>query len=353
MKNLKIKKLLTSLTAIGLTATATVSVVACATKKEDLGKVILDKLTEDTSVLYASGPVDKVIAKIKSIIINDSKLDANSWDLSGAAVTLKDKDGKEATGELKKENYSFIVKINGKDKNSSATPMQVSGTFTVTADAKKVDVALLNKFDASKVLTQLESVNVGDDLSDKVKTKVLEAVKKQFLGVESEVTVELKTTGEDAKAKNEIKSSHNFKFTLNADSKASKDFDVKFKYELGAEDTKVDLANANITLSITSDEVKAVASVNLEAVTNANLKSILDAKVLKAVQTLRSDAVAGDFKYEIYAIKDEAEKTSDGVILTNIKITEAAVDIFVKITAASEKLQNSKIVTVSVPKTNA
>lgn len=355
MKNLKIKKLLTSLTAIGLTAATTVSVVACSrqAKKEELGTVILKNLTADTSVLYTGGEVEKVIEKIKLIIKNDSKLDANLWNLDAPKIDLKDKAGTSVTtGTLKKENYSFTVEIKPTAKNNSASPMQIAAAFTVKEDNKKIDTTLLKNFDKSRVNTQLDGVKPGDVLSDKVSAKILEAVKKQFLGVEDEVTVVFKTAGDDLKANNDKKNNHNFKFTLNVSGTATSDFDLNFKYELTAEQTKVDLAGKTINLEITVDEVKGVAATNLSAVTNANLKSILDSKILTAIKNLRQDADNTDYTYEIYTTNEEAIKESGGTALATIDVTGAAIPIFVKITGTGTKLENSKIVNVSVPKTS-
>lgn len=351
MKNLKIKKLLTSLTAIGLAATTTVSVVACTKKQKEgnLGTIIADQLKNDTSVLYVGNTGSNVIAKIKSIIsMNKANMDANKWDLNNPEVTLKDKDGKSvgAADTLRKESYSFSISIKGKGDNSGAKPMLTSGIITVTKEKKEISLELLNKFDQKLVSTALGNVTVNESIRERAESKILESVKKQFLGIEdSEITIEIKNTEEELKMTDAKKGGHNFKFNLKAGEVSSKEYNVDFTYTLGTIENQFDLATATITIKLEKSEI--VAS-DKTAVTPSEIKTILNSKINNAIKEASSLEVAlgTDYEYEVYTA--ETAQTAE-VLKANLNLSVENT-VYAKITAKGERLKNYKVVTVVLPK---
>lgn len=303
-KNLK--NFLGSLSVIGLTASVTMSTIACnhddkKTVVQQLSDAITNALNNDATVFYDKNDSSKVLDKIKLVIENTSILTKENYKLSDAKVGLKE-DGKaeEFSGLLELDKkYNFKVEINHQN-NEEKLKKIVEGSVTVTITKKAENTkALLDKFDISNIDN---FTNLGNLLSDSIISKdviidrIQKGVKNQWFAFDNQ-NVEIITSNEELKIADDKKSGHTIKFKLlDKDSLASKEFETKFKYTIQQRSNDLSKLKQNFISKTFSLEVETDGKILLSKV-----KTLLDPDILTAIREFagnnKIDAKELDIKY--------------------------------------------------------
>lgn len=319
-----IKKLLGSLVATGLTASATISTIACNGVKETavqlLSKAITNALNSDSTVFYNGSNSADVINKIKFVIKNTSILSEENYKLSEAKVIFKeDGNANEFSGLLQlNKKYNFKVEINHQN-NEEKLKKVVEGSSTVIVPKKAENTKeLLDTFDVKNIdnFTNLDGLLADSNIDqNEIKNKIQMGIKLQWFNF-ADQKIEIITSDADLKVTEDKKLGHSIKFKLiDKDSKTSKEFEIKFKYIIHERSKDLSKLKQNF--------IKKKISLNFgddRKILFSGVKSILNAEILKAIREFANDKaieLSTDFEIKYYKEKIAETEWKENLMLAD------------------------------------